>query len=486
MEYSYAFSPELEQEWESTERYATQPEILSYINHVADRFDLRKDMQFSTRVVSAHFVEASPDVADEKAERVPHWRVTTDAGETLTASFCVMATGCLSSANTPDFAGLDSVAGEVYHTSQWPHEGVEISGKRVGVIGTGSSGVQSIPLIAAEADRLTVFQRTPNYSIPAQNRPLDPETQAEVKANYASIRKQNRARTAAFGINWGRNQGETFKWSVEERHAIFERYWEMGGLGFISAFSDMLLDEEANKEAADFVRGKLGEIVRDPKRAELLSPDHVLGCKRPCADTQYFEAFNRDNVDLIDVNAEPIERFTPTGMICGGREVELDCVVLATGFDAMTGALHAIDIQGRAGQSLIEKWSAGPVTFLGLGSSGFPNFFTITGPGSPSVLANMVTAIEQHVEWIADCLEFMSKKGHRLIEAAPDAEQAWVEHVNAVADETLYPQCNSWYLGANVPGKPRVFMPHVGFPPYVAKCEEVVAKGYEGFNFSST
>lgn len=489
MEYSYGFSEELQQDWEWTERYAPQPEILRYINHVADRFDLRDDIQLETKVVSAHFIEATDSGAGGSSNEgsvatSARWHVVTDDGKSWTARFCVMATGCLSSTNTPDIPGLDSFAGELHHTSRWPREGVEFTGKRVGVIGTGSSGVQCIPIIAREAAHLTVFQRTPNFSIPAHNVPLAADVQAEVKKNYQSIRAENRQRAAAFGINWGPAGGLTFDSTPEERADAFESRWRLGGLGFISVFADLLLDKRANDEAAEFVRGKIRDVVDDPDVAALLSPDHVLGCKRVCSDTGYFEAFNRENVELVDVSRDPVERVTPTGVVTGGREFALDCLVMATGFDAMTGALHAIDIRGRAGQTLKDKWSAGPITYLGLGMSGFPNFFTITGPGSPSVLANMVTAIEQHVDWITDCLEFMRTEDHATIEATTRAETEWVEHVNAVADETLYPTCNSWYLGANVPGKPRVFMPHIGFPPYVEKCDEVVAAGYEGFSFS--
>ena len=485
MEYSYGFSRELEQEWEWTERYAPQPEILRYINHVADRFDLRGDIQLDTKIVSAHYDDSTRDAGPSRESDggIGRWRILTDDGESWTAAFCIMATGCLSSTNSPDIPGLDSFAGELHHTSRWPHAGVDFDAKRVGIIGTGSSGIQATPIIAREAAHLTVFQRTPNFSVPAHNTPLARETQAEIKKNYPKIRALNRERPAAFGINWGDSGGLTFDSTPDERRAAYENRWQMGGLGFVGVFADVLLDQSANDEAAEFVREKIHGIVEDPEVAALLSPDHVLGCKRPCTDTGYYEAFNRANVELTDVSRDPIERITPTGLVTTAREFELDCLVLATGFDAMTGALQRIDIRGRNGMTLVEKWSAGPVTYLGLGTSGFPNFFTITGPGSPSVLSNMVTAIEQHVDWIADCLEFMRAQGHSTIEATTAAETEWVAHVNAVADETLYPTCNSWYLGANIPGKPRVFMPHIGFPPYVEKCQDVVAKGYEGFSF---
>jgi cation diffusion facilitator CzcD-associated flavoprotein CzcO len=499
MEYSFGFSEELEQSWVWSERYAPQPEILRYLNHVADRFDLRDDIQLNTSVLSAHYIgaeigaeigpeigaEAGSEVEGSSAAGAGRWQIKTDDGETWTGAFCIMATGCLSSTNTPDIPGLDSFAGEMHHTSRWPHEGVEFEGKRVGVIGTGSSGIQSIPVIAESATHLTVFQRTANYSVPAYNRALAEEARAAIKQDYQAIRAMNRERDVAFGINWGPPGGLTFDSTKEERLEVYERYWKMGGLGFLSVFEDILLDQKANDEVSGFVRGKIRAVVDDPDTARLLSPDHVLGCKRPCVDTNYFQTYNRDNVELVDISGHPIDRITEKGLVTGGREFEFDCLVLATGFDAMTGALHSIDIRGRRGQTLVDKWSAGPITYLGLGTNGFPNFFTITGPGSPSVLTNMVASIEQHVDWISDCFDFMQRNDHATIEATREAEEAWVLHVNKIADETLYPTCNSWYLGANVPGKPRVFMPHIGFPPYVEKCDEVVAAGYQGFDFSS-
>ncbi len=488
MEYSYGFSEGLEQSWVWGERYARQSEILRYINHVADRFDLRADIQLNTKVLSAHYVEAEPasnGVAGSSDAGAGRWQIKTDDGETWTGAFCIMATGCLSSTNTPNIPGLDSFAGEMHHTSRWPHEGVDFEGKRVGIIGTGSSGIQSIPVIAESALQLTVFQRTANYSIPAYNGALAEETRVAIKADYQAIRALNRERGAAFGINWGPPGGLTFDSTKAERLEAYERYWEMGGLGFLGVFEDILMDQRANDEISEFVRGKIRAVVDDPELARLLSPDHVLGCKRPCVDTNYYKTYNRDNVELVDVSEKTIDRITERGLVTGGREFEFDCLVLATGFDAMTGALHSIDIRGRQEQTLVDKWSAGPITYLGLGTNGFPNLFTITGPGSPSVLTNMVTSIEQHVDWIANCFDFMQGQGHATIEATREAEEAWVFHVNEIADETLYPTCNSWYLGANVPGKARVFMPHIGFPPYVEKCNEVVAAGYEGFDFSS-
>jgi cyclohexanone monooxygenase len=470
MEYSYQFSEELQQEWEWSERYATQPEILRYIEHVADRFDLRRDIQLDTRVQSAHWSDAS---------RL--WTVETDR-ETVRARFLIMATGCLSSANVPDFPGRDSFAGSTYHTGRWPHGGVDFTGQRVAVIGTGSSAIQSIPLIAEQAAHLTVFQRTPSYSIPAHNAPLDPGLVHEVKGDYAGFRKRNAAQP--FGANFPPNIVLASQTECAERDRVYQQRWEIGGLGFITAFADLLFDHEANQTAAEFVREKIRAIVGDPAVAEKLSPKQVIGCKRLCVDTGYYAAFNRPNVTLVDVSETPIEAITPRGVRVAGAEYEVDSIVFATGFDAMTGALLAVDIRGSGGRTLREKWSEGPRTYLGVGTAGFPNLFIITGPGSPSVLANMVPAVEQHANWIADCLSHLRAHGIARIDAQRDAEDAWVGHVNDVANLTVFPSCNSWYLGANVPGKPRVFMPYIGFPTYVAKCDEVAAKGYEGFELS--
>ena len=467
LEYSYQFSEELQQEWEWSERYATQPEILRYIEHVADRFDLRRDIQLETRVRAAHWNEACG-----------HWEITTER-ENVTARFLIMATGCLSSANLPSFPGRDSFAGPTYHTGRWPHDGVDFTGQRVAVIGTGSSAIQSIPLIAEQAAHLTVFQRTPSYSIPARNAPLAAEVVRTVKTDYPGFRAFNAAQP--FGAGFPPNPLFAFHVDEAERQRIYEERWRIGGLGFITAFGDLLVDPTANQTAAEFVRAKIHEIVRDPEVAEKLSPRQVIGCKRLCVDTGYYATFNRPNVSLVDVSETPIEAITPRGVRVAGVEHEVDAIVFATGFDAMTGALLAVDIRGAGGRTLRDKWAEGPRTYLGIGTAGFPNLFIITGPGSPSVLANMVPAVEQHAEWITDCLAYLRDRGIARIDAQLEAEDAWVGHVNDVANLTVFPSCNSWYLGANVPGKPRVFMPYIGFPTYVAKCEEVAAKGYEGF-----
>ncbi|MSR13788.1 MAG: NAD(P)/FAD-dependent oxidoreductase [Gammaproteobacteria bacterium] len=468
MQYSYQFSNELQQSWEWKERYAAQPEILEYANHVIDRFELRADIQFNTRVHSAVFNESASQ-----------WLVTTETGEAFKASYCIMATGCLSTTNTPHFKGHESFKGEWYHTGQWPPAGVDFTGKRVGIIGTGSSAVQSIPLIAEQASSLTVFQRTPNFSVPAYNQSLDLEYVKKIKANYEAYRKLGRSQLLAYDFSL--NPKTTAELSPEEFEATCEYHWALGGLNFYGTVADMLISPEANQIVGDFVRRKIREKVNDPAIAALLTPKSVIGCKRICADTNYYETYNRDNVNLIDVSQSPIEEITAAGIKANGIEYACEAIVLATGFDAMTGSLNRIDVRGKDNRSLKDKWSAGPRTYLGLTSAGFPNFFIISGPGSPSVLTCMITSIEQHVEFISDCITYLRDRGLTAIEATVEAEDQWVTHVNEVAAGTLFNSCSSWYLGANVPGKPHIFMPYVGFPPYVQKCDEVVASGYAGF-----
>ena len=473
VEYSYSFDNALQQEWEWTERYAAQPEILQYAQHVADRFDIRRDVQFNTKVVSAHFDESTKT-----------WLTSTNAGDVISSRFLVMATGCLSSANVPHFEGADTFTGEVYHTGEWPHDGVDFTGKTVGLIGTGSSAIQSIPLIAKDAQHLTVFQRTASYSVPARNDSLDAEYVQQIKADYQTFRNRNREQTGAFGANIPKGTTSVLTASEEERQREFESRWQRGGFGFLSSYTDFLLHPDANEVVAEFVRTKIHEIVKDPVTAEKLTPTQVIGCKRLCLDSGYYDTFNRDNVSLIDVGATPIEQLTPQGLVANGTEYIFDALVYATGFDAMTGSILKVDIRGRNGLPLSEAWEAGPLTYLGLCVAGFPNMFMVSGPGSPSVLTNMIMSIEQHVEWITECITNLVHNGQYAIEATEESQQNWVAFVNAVADLTLYPSCNSWYLGANVPGKPRVFMPLIGFPTYVQKCNEVVQNNYEGFVLS--
>jgi cyclohexanone monooxygenase len=454
---------------------ASQPEILRYANHVADRFDLRRDIQLETRVSSAHYEE------DRK-----RWRLETEAGEAFEARFCVMATGCLSSPNTPYIEGADDFAGAVYHTGEWPHEGVDFTGLHVGIIGTGSSGVQAIPVIAEQAEHLTVFQRTPNYTLPAGNRPLFDSDREKAKAAYDQIRKSERESMGGFIFGFG---GGPFviptelilETSPEERLAAVEAE----GFEAIRHYMDIQINPEANELACEMYREQVQRVIRDPETAEGLMPrDYPIGCKRPVIDTEYFATFNRDDVSLVDLRRGGIERITPTGIQTAQGHFEFDVLVYATGFDAMTGALLRMDIRGRDGVPLKAQWEAGPRTYLGLQVHGFPNLFTVTGPGSPSVLSNMMVSIEQHVDWIADCIAHMDENALSTIEATIDAEEKWIAHVNEVANGTMLtaPSCNSWYLGANIPGKPRIFMPYVGgVGEYRRKCDEVAARGYEGF-----
>ncbi|NKC00010.1 MAG: NAD(P)-binding protein [Pseudomonadales bacterium] len=472
MEYSYQFSDELAQDWEWTERYATQPEILRYIEHVAERFDLMKDVQLNTRVGRTEF--------DEGTNR---WQVTTDQGDAVDAKYLVMATGCLSSTNYPQIDGLESFSGACYHTGKWPHEGVDFSGKRVAVVGTGSSGIQSIPIIAAECDELTVFQRTPNFSIPAHNQPLDPGFVAKIKGRYRAFRDENRL--TAFHADFDYNEENALDVDPAHRTNEYERRWAKGGISFMAAFADLMFDKNANATAKEFLHDKIDEIVRDPDLAAKLKPDGVVGCKRLCVDTDYFATFNRDNVSLVDINETPIRKITANGVEIDEGVCDVDIIVFATGFDAMTGALTRVDIRGRGGERFSESWAEGPKSFLGLGVQGFPNMFIITGPGSPSVLTNMLPSIEHHVDWIGDCISYLEERGVARIEAKADAQEDWVAHVNEVGDTSVYPQCNSWYLGSNVPGKSRVFLPYLGFPPYAEKCAEVANNDYEGFELSA-
>ena len=473
--YCYSFSDELMQEWEWSERYPGPPEILRYLNHVAERFDLKRDIRFNTRVTSAHY-DATANL----------WRVSTEAGEQFTAQFLITAVGCLSSANIPNIAGLDTFKGRWYHTGQWPHEGVNFSGKRVGQIGTGSTGIQSAPVIAQTATHLTVFQRTANYSVPARNAPLTLEFKRYIKENTAEIRQVMHSTTN--GHPWPVAERSALETSPEERLALYEAAWETGGLRFRATFRDLVTDNAANATAAEFIRAKIREIVKDPATAAKLSDfDHPYAAKRPPIDTDYFETFNRDNVELVDVRAEPIERITPRGIRTRDAEYPLDTIVFATGFDGMTGSLLRMDIRGRDGLSLAKVWAAGPSNYLGLQVAGFPNLFMVTGPGSPSVLCNMPVAIEQHVEWITDCIAHMRENGLKRIEPRDEAVDSWMAQVNAAAEATLLPQAkHSWYLGANIPGKPRVFMPYAGGMAHYRKiCADVAARNYEGFTLSA-
>jgi cation diffusion facilitator CzcD-associated flavoprotein CzcO len=474
IDYSFSFDPELEQEWVWEEKYATQPEILRYANHVADRYQLWPDMQFNTRIDAAHFNEG-----------IGRWIVRTDQGDVISAQHVVMAVGTLSAPKLPEIPGIESYQGATYQTQKWPHEGVDLTGQRVAVIGTGSSAIQAIPLIAEQAAHLTVFQRTPNYSMPAGNRPTDPDQIAELKANYRPYRQA--AKESFFGVPVEGTPKMAFEVSEAERQATYQKGWDAGNLvGLIGAFGDVLFDKAANDTAAEFIRNKVRSIVKDPELAETLCPkDYPVGTKRPCLDTGYYETFNKEHVRLVDLRKTPITEITPKGIMVGDELIEVDAIVYATGFDAMTGSFTRVDIRGVGGVQLKEEWANGPTTYLGLAITGFPNFFSVTGPQSPSVLSNMMVSIEQHIDWIADCINYLRTNSYGTIEARPEAQTAWVEHSNELGNQTLYPLANSWYMGANVPGKPRVFLPYIGgCGPYREKCDQVAANGYEGFKLA--
>jgi cation diffusion facilitator CzcD-associated flavoprotein CzcO len=472
--YCFQFDDGLVAEWEWSERYPRQPEILRYLNHVADRFDLRRSIAFETRVTAARFDEAR-DL----------WVVTTDRGETHEARFLVTAVGCLSAANIPAIAGLETFRGRWVHTGEWPEGGVEFAGLRVGLVGTGSTGIQAAPVIAETAKHLTVFQRTPNYSVPAHNHPLDDAFRARIKQHWPEMKALMRRNTN--GHPYTISDRDTFSVTEEERRAAYEKAWGQGGLSFRATFRDMMVNKAANDEASAFIREKIRAIVKDAATAEALTAfDHPFATKRPPIDTHYFETFNRDNVRLIDIRANPIIRIVPDGIETRDETIPLDLIVFATGFDAMTGPLLKMNITGRGGLTLAEAWAEGPKTYLGLGVPGFPNMLTVTGPGSPSVLTNMPVAIEQHVEWIAACIAALRQRNIARIEAEAEAAARWGAHVNEVANATLYPTAaSSWYLGANIPGKPRVFMPYLGgLARYRGVCDEVAAEGYRGFTLA--
>jgi cyclohexanone monooxygenase len=467
--YSYTWSDELLNEWRWSEKYAPQPEILEYANFVADRFNIKPSFLFHTRVTKAAF--------DEKNSR---WRVETDRGDVFDARYCVMATGCLSVPKEPDIKGHETFKGDVYVTGRWPHEKVDFTGKRVAMIGTGSSSIQSMPLIAKQAKRVTVFQRTPNFSLPALNAPLSDQQVADFRAGFPAYKEL--LKQGGLGIPQPPAGWEP---DIEELKPLVPSLWQGQGLLAFAVLPNIMRNEKVNNLAADYVRSKIHELVKDPKTAQTLTPNgYPIGSKRCCVDTDYYIAFNRDNVELVDIRETPIDKIVENGVFAGGKLYEADAIVFATGFDAMTGALLKMDIRGRKARSLRDAWAEGPKTYLGVQIAGFPNLFTITGPGSPSVLSNMITSCEQHVDWIMGALVYMRDTQKHVIEASNAAQEAWVQHVNEEGDRTLFPRANSWYVGANVPGKPRVFMPYVG-ENYRPRCDAIAAKGYEGFELSA-
>ena len=474
--YCYSFSDEIRREWHWSCRYPGQPEILSYLNFVADKLDLRRGIEFDTRVTSGAY--------DERSRM---WEVVTERGEHVRARFLITAVGNTSATNSPVIEWLESFKGDIYFTSKWPLEPVYFSGKRVGVIGTGSSGIQCIPVIAAEAAQLTVFQRTPNYSVPARNHPHTEDTRREIEASHEQLRRKTLK--SPIGMPFDVPQVSALEVPAEERKRTYDRLWETGGFRFMfESYKDLVLDKEANETAAEYVRGKIRETVHDPAVAEMLCPyDHPIGTKRPPIDTTYYETFNRDNVTLVSIRDNPIERATPHGLCTGGVEHELDCIVFATGFDAVTGSLVRMNLHGRDGVSLGEKWEHGPLSYLGISTAGFPNLFMITGPGSPSILANFPVCIEQNVDWIADCIAHMRAEGQDVIEPTVEAERAWARQIAEDANLTLLPLANSWYMGANIPGKPRVFLAYPnGIHTYTELCAGIADRGYEGFTLHHT
>jgi cation diffusion facilitator CzcD-associated flavoprotein CzcO len=472
--YCYSFDEELRQEWRWSERYPQQEEMLGYLEHVSDRFDLNPDIQLGTRVTDATF--------DEETNR---WEVRTDAGDVVSARFIVAALGALSAANVPDIPGMETFDGERYHTAEWPKEGVDFTGKRVGVIGTGATGIQVATELAEQVEHLTVFQRTPNYALPLGNHPLDAEFRQQYKENYEEIWEWVRHNFS--GHDYDPIEKNTNEATPEERDRAYQERWDRGGFGlWLGNYDDILEDREANNAVSEWVRQKIRERIDDPETAEKLTPtDHAFGTKRVPLENGYYEIFNQDNVDLVDVKETPIEGITPTGVRTEGGEYEFDALVFATGFDAMTGPYNKIDIRGRDGELLRDKWAEGPRTYLGLMSAGYPNLFAITGPQSPSVLTNMPVAIEQHVDYISGVIGHMQDNGLEAVEPTREAEDEWVDHSQEVAHATLLPESATWYMGANIPGKPQVFLPYLGgLGPYREKCDEIATNGYEGFAFT--
>ena len=473
-DYSYAFSDELEQEWRWSERYATQPEILRYLDYVADRFDLRRDVHLHQRVARAVF--------DEPGGR---WSVATDGGDAWSGRYLFLAVGNLSTTKAPELPGQGEFGGEIYHSARWPHEGVDLSARRVGIIGTGSSGMQMTPVVAAEAAHLTVFQRTPNFSVPAANAAVSDADDATVKAHYKERREA--ARNSPSGLGFVPSKESALDATPDERRQRYEAAWKRMGFGFALVYRDLILDERANDTAADFIRAKIGELVDDPETREKLMPrGFPFATKRPSVDSGYFETFNRDNVTLVDVRTDPIRRLDATGIETNHGHHDLDVLVFATGFDAMTGSLLRPEIVGRDGVTLREHWAAGPRTFLGPFVAGFPNMFIIAGPGSPSLLSNVIVSIEQHVDWLAELLGFLRDRDLDLVEATSQAEEGWVAHANERANETLYPRARSYYMGDEMPDKPRVFMLYSGgVRGYRRILEKVADGGYEGLAMSA-
>ena len=475
LQYSYSFDEQLQQDWHWPEKFSAQPDILAYANHVADRFNLKKDIEFNVEVKASRF-----------DENLKTWKITTNTGEEIDAQYFIMATGCISTTQIPNIKGLSDYVGNTFHTGDWPHEEVDFSGQSIAVIGTGSSGIQSIPVLAKQAKKLTVFQRTPNYSIPSQNEPMTKKYERSWKDVYSERRKE--MRYSAHGSLKDLNDVPALSFDEDQRQELYTKRWASGGTGFLGSFNDLLTNADANYTAAEYVRQQIKRVVKDKETAEILCPrSYPIGTKRICIDTGYFETYNRENVKLVDISKKPIQRLVADGIIVDDQLYAFDSIIFATGFDAMTGSIFNVDIKGRGGLALKEKWNAGPKTYLGLMSASFPNLFMITGPGSPSVKSNMIMSIEQHVDLVIETLLSMRRKGLSVVEPELEAENKWVDHVQEVANKTLFPQANSWYMGANIPGKPRLFMPYIGgVGAYREICEEIVANNYRGFKFEKS
>ena len=475
LQYSYSFDEQLQQDWHWPEKFSAQPDILAYANHVADRFNLKKDIEFNIEVKASWF-----------DENLKTWKITTNTGEKINAQYFIMATGCISTTQIPNIKGLSDYVGNTFHTGDWPHEEVDFSGQSIAVIGTGSSGIQSIPVLAKQAKKLTVFQRTPNYSIPSQNEPMTKKYERSWKDVYSERRKE--MRYSAHGSLKDLNDVPALSVDEDQRQELYTKRWAIGGTGFLGSFNDLLTNADANYTAAKYVRQQIKRVVKDKETAEILCPrSYPIGTKRICIDTGYFETYNRENVKLVDISKKPIQRLVTDGIIVDDQLYPFDSIIFATGFDAMTGSIFNVDIKGRDGLALKEKWNAGPKTYLGLMSASFPNLFMITGPGSPSVKSNMIMSIEQHVDLVIETLLSMRRKGLSVVEPELEAENKWVDHVQEVANKTLFPQANSWYMGANIPGKPRLFMPYIGgVGAYREICEEIVANNYRGFKFEKS
>lgn len=475
LQYSYSFDEQLQQDWHWPEKFSAQPDILAYANHVADRFNLKKDIEFNIEVKASWF-----------DENLKTWKITTNTGEEINAQYFIMATGCISTTQIPNIKGLSDYVGNTFHTGDWPHEEVDFSGQSIAVIGTGSSGIQSIPVLAKQAKKLTVFQRTPNYSIPSQNEPMTKKYERSWKDVYSERRKE--MRYSAHGSLKDLNDVPALSVDEDQRQELYTKRWAIGGTGFLGSFNDLLTNADANYTAAEYVRQQIKRVVKDKETAEILCPrSYPIGTKRICIDTGYFETYNRENVKLVDISKKPIQRLVTDGIIVDDQLYPFDSIIFATGFDAMTGSIFNVDIKGRGGLALKEKWNAGPKTYLGLMSASFPNLFMITGPGSPSVKSNMIMSIEQHVDLVIETLLSMRRKGLSVVEPELEAENKWVDHVQEVANKTLFPQANSWYMGANIPGKPRLFMPYIGgVGAYREICEEIVANNYRGFKFEKS